>query len=174
MFVLKYLSIMENDRKRQGKNLMTEFTFRSLQEEIRRATSERDQSLLDIGEAAGSESNWHDNAAFDHANMKHDLDSSRLSTLQSKIRDVQFIEPRKKTDRIEIGNKVIVKFEGEEENESFVILGPDDSGKQTGWISFISPLGGSLMGKKGGDAVSYMIGKQEQKIKIIQILPGDF
>jgi len=153
---------------------MTQSTYNSLLQEVEVARGNVTQSLLEIGDAAGTESNWHDNAAFDHANMRHDVDSSHLRTIEAKLRDVEIIKPSRKKDSVSIGNTVVVKFQGEDVEETFTILGPTDSGRNMGWISFESPLGSSLIGKKKGDEYSFSIDRQEHKVKVIKILPGAF
>lgn len=165
---------MQERRKNTKTNLMTQSTYNSLLQEVETARQNAKQSLLDIGEAAGTGSDWHDNAAFDHANIRHDVDSLQLGGIESKLKNVQIIEPSRKTDQVYIGNSVLVKFQGEDDEEMYTILGPADSGRQTGWISFESPLGSSLMGKKKGETANFEVERREQKVKIIDILPGNF
>ena len=166
---------MKNERLIKSKvNLMTQFTYEDLLKEVETAKLDLSDSLLSIGEAAGSESDWHDNAAFDLANIQHDLNSSKLGIIESKLKDVEIIKPSSETYRVTIGNSVVVKFQNETGEETFTILGPADSGRNQGWISFESPLGSSLVGKKEGEEVSFSIQDQKQKVKILKILPGGF
>jgi len=165
---------MTERRTRGNSNLMTKATYESLLREAGEADRSVKQSLLDIGTAAGSESDWHDNAAFDIANMQHDVHSSRLGTMQSWLRDVQIIGPSFETDSVHIGNTVVVKFASEPEEETFTILGPADSGRNAGWISYESPLGASLMGRTQGEEVSFNAGHNEQRVRIINIFQGNF
>lgn len=166
---------MTQERRKESKiNLMTQSTYESLLQEVEVARGNAKQSLLDIGEAAGTGSDWHDNAAFDHANIRHDVDSLLLSGMATKLRDVEIITPSTETDSIGIGNSVIVKYRGESDEEIFTILGPADSRRRPGWISFESALGENLLGKKAGDEISFEVEGQRQKLNIIKILPGDF
>ena len=165
---------MPERRNNTKTNLMTQSTYESLLQEVEIARGNAKQSLLDIGEAAGTGSDWHDNAAFDHANIRHDVDSLQLSGIEAKLKDVQIIQPSRKRDQVDVGNSVLVKFQGEDEEEMYTILGPADSGRQPGWISFESPLGSNLMGKKKGETVTFAIERQEQKVDIVDILPGNF
>ncbi len=155
-------------------NLMTQYTYQSLLQEVEVAKGNSRQSLLDIGEAAGSESDWHDNAAFDHANIRHDVDSSHLRSIETKLKDIEIIKPSKKKDKVSIGNSVVVKFDGEDNEEMYTILGHADSGRQAGWISFESPLGSNLMSKRKGETINFIVDGREQKAKIVDILQGNF
>lgn len=157
-------------------NKMTAFTKTSLEQALKQAKSEFSDSQLAIGEAAGRESDWHDNAAFDYANMVHYLKSANLINLIRKLHYVEIIKPRRKIDFVDIGNMVVIKFLSEPKEETFTILGPDDSGRKPGWLSYLSPLGKNLIGKRKGDIAEYYLegNKEKQTAQIIEILPGNF
>lgn len=156
-------------------SMMTNFTKTALEKELQKAQGKLKDASLAIGEAAGQESDWHDNAAFDYANMDFDLKSVNLVNIQKKLHDAEIITPRAKTDRVDVGNSVVVRFEGENENETYTILGPSDSGRKTGWLSCLSPLGSNLIGKREGDTVSFPTERGvTQKIKVVKVLKGDF
>lgn len=155
-------------------NIMASFTMKVLEGMLNQARTDLRKAQLAIGEAAGRESNWHDNAAFDHANIDYDLKSARLAKLLIKLQNVEIIAPRLQIDRIDIGNTVIVKFEEEKQEETFTILGLYDSEKKQGWLSYASPLGKSLIGKEEGKTVEYSVAGKKQRVRVIKILPGDF
>ena len=145
-----------------------------MQLELQKATKAEERAKKTIGEAAGPESDWHDNAAYDHANMAYDLASASLRDIKAKLNNYQIIAPRKETDSVDVGNTVLLKFADEPENEKFTILGPDDSATRNGWVSFKTPLAESILGKKEGELGEFIAGDRKQTVKIIQILPGDF
>lgn len=155
-------------------NLMTEETLSRLQSELEMATEAERKAKEAIGAAAGPESDWHDNAAYDHANMAYDVASARLRDIKSKLNNYQIVIPRKETDVVDIGNTVILRFADKSENEKFTILGSDDSATKNDWISHITPLAKSILGKKEGESGEFLAGDRKQTIKIVKILPGDF
>lgn len=155
-------------------NIMTRETKLRLEKELERAGEDMKNSQLAIGEAAGSESDWHDNAAFDYAQMKYDVDSARVRELKVKLHDVEIISPRQETENVGIGNTIVVKFSTTDKEEQFTILGSDDSGTKKSWVSYKTPLAQSLLGKKKGEAGTFFVGQRMQKVKILEILPGDF
>lgn len=167
--------MLDRRSERSGKkNLMTAFTKAALKVEVINAEQKVKDSKLEIGKAAGSESDWHDNAAFDHANMAHDLNSSRFSSLKQKLLDVEIITPRLSTEDVGLGNDVVIKFAQETESETVTVLGPDDARRKPGWISYESPLGQSIMGKKKGEMAVFKAGSTSQSVKILDIFPGNF
>lgn len=155
-------------------NLMTSETLARLQLELQKATEAEEKAKKAIGAAAGPESDWHDNAAYDHAYMAYDVASARLRDIKVKLSNHQIITPRKETDSVDVGNTVLVKFADESENEKFTILGPDDSATRDGWISYNTPVAKSILGKREGESGEFIAGDRKHTVKIIKILPGDF
>lgn len=128
------------------------------------------KSLMDISEAAGSASDWHDNAAFDQANIDHDLNSALVRGLREKLKDVVIVEPCLETDTVKIGNTAVIMFESDDRKYKYTVLGEADSGTEKEWISHRSPLGQALLNKKVGDVVEI----NGRRAKIRQIVSGDF
>lgn len=164
---------MENDKHKP--NLMTRETKLRLEAEHKRLQ----QKLLDagqqIGEAAGANMDWHDNAAFDQAQAEFKLQGTQEAMLSEKLRNVEIIEPRKETDVVGLGNTVRVRFKDMDEDEMFTILGPDDGltgiDKNPRWINHKTPLGMAIMGKSKGDTVTF---NETQEVVIKDVLPGQF
>lgn len=69
---------------------------------------------------------------------------------------------------IAIGHTVTVEIDGVK--KSFHILGPTESNPQAGIISYQSPLGAALVGKRVGDTFSQLIGRKEVSCRIIAIV----
>lgn len=97
----------------------------------------------------------------------------RIGNLSS----VRLIHPRKQTDIIDLGNKVIVKFE-EGDEESMLLLSPDDViylNDVGPIISYESPLGKVITGKRKDNIVAFTVAQvKTQTVKILEILEGDF
>lgn len=157
-------------------NLMTQQTLERLRSELDRAVEDEDKYGKQIGEAAGDNCDWHDNAAYDYAQTQFQVATTRVNTLKSKLDNVEIIKPRQETETIGIGNAVKVKYSSEDEAETFTVLGPDDglTGRDDGWISCETPLAKVLIGKKQGDTVELDLGDTKEKVKILEIKPGDF
>jgi len=159
-------------------SLMTEFTKNLLQVNLADLKEEYKLHKREVGEAAGTQSDWHDNAAFDEANRLVDVTSGQISEIEQKLRNVQIITPREDITSVDIGNTVIIKFAAETDNETFTILGPDDSRRKPGWISYSSELAQGILGKKAGDIAEYSSMDVKKTlthtVKIIEIQRGNF
>ncbi len=89
-----------------------------------------------------------ENAAYDSAKEEQGFVEARIKELKKILSEAKIIK-KKKTENAEIGSFVLLKS-GKEE-EKFQIVGPEEADVLNGKISFESPLGKAILGKKKGD-----------------------
>jgi transcription elongation factor GreA len=124
--------------------------------------SELEQRLLEAGqaagEAAGINSDWHDNPAYDEAIEAMRLLTTKLSGVETQLTNVVFIEdeivPGKTYDSVERGCRVTVEIDGEA--EVYYVGGGADSNPTEGVISYKSPLAQAILGGKRGETRNVM------------------
>ena len=157
-----------------SRNLMTEATKYRLEQELTLVLEKAAQSKLDIGDAAGRESDWHDNPAFELANQEYDLFCLQAALIRKKLENAAIISPRSQTENVDLGNNVVIQYEGEQP-ETITVLGPDDARQQVGWISYLSPLGSQLLHHSVGDVVNFSVQKGIiHRVRILSIHPWMF
>ncbi len=107
-------------------------------------------------------------------NAGYQLAKSRLRSLNYRILDIEdllkraeIIEPNKNSDRVQLGNSVIVEINGK--TKEYKILGSNETNPSTGIISHNSPLGVALIGKKLGDIAEVQLADRTVEYKIIEI-----
>lgn len=106
-------------------------------------------------------------------NLQHDRDllEIRINTLRNTLANVTVINPAILTKAIHIGSTVLVQ-EGNEEPESYMIVGSAEANPATGMISNVSPLGKILLGKSAGETVSVQVGLEDPTLfRIVKIQP---
>lgn len=163
-------------RPRIKYNYMTEQGRQGLYESLELYKQQRAEAQLALGAAAGRESDWHDNAAYDLATEQFNLANARMMNAQKQLERVYIITPRTDVDDIQLGNTVRIQFAGEEEIEEYTLLGPADSLIRQDWLSYESPLGKAMIGRKAGEHVTFDVDKGKHNLEIIiqGILPGNF
>jgi transcription elongation factor GreA len=77
----------------------------------------------------------------------------RIQQIEAMLLRAKIIEENGPTDKVGLGNRVIVIEEGIGEEEVFQIVGIAEAYPANGKISYESPLGQALMGHKVGDKV---------------------
>ncbi|MBI2600351.1 GreA/GreB family elongation factor [Candidatus Daviesbacteria bacterium] len=162
------------ERTQRPINLMTRATEIRLRSDLSNARELTQKYREEIGETAGDSRDWHDNFGFEQATREANLHAGRVHNLQSALENVHIIEPRHETDSVGIGNTVRVHFAGEDLEEELTILGPHDSATNPDWISYESPLGSSMLGKKVEEMVDYQIDKRKLRVRVVGIEPGKF
>lgn len=70
--------------------------------------------------------------------------------------------------RVGIDSEVLLKFESDE-IVTYMITHPDRTNPDRGIISYDSPLGKALLGKKEGDKITYVVGSRIFQADILEI-----
>jgi transcription elongation factor GreA len=68
-----------------------------------------------------------------------------------------------------MGSLVSVQKVGTDEKHTYTIVGAEEADLFSGKISYHSPLGNALLGKKKGDEFSFHTPKGTQKYKILKV-----
>jgi transcription elongation factor GreA len=68
-----------------------------------------------------------------------------------------------------MGSLVSVQKVGADEKHAYTIVGAEEADLFSGKISYHSPLGSALLGKKKGDEFSFHTPKGTQKYKILKV-----
>ncbi|MBI4099668.1 GreA/GreB family elongation factor [Candidatus Microgenomates bacterium] len=149
---------------------MTEFTRKRLHRDLAYVREKVKEALLQIGEAGGT-SDWHDNWALDQAYQEYEFYCTRQTVLEKFLHKMWIIEPPKNSENVEIGSSVIVRDEETRTKKKFTLLGQADAGRQLGWISYLSPIGKKLLGKRVGSVIRFKVGGNLKRYQLLAISP---
>ncbi len=107
-----------------------------------------------------------ENAAYHEAKDAQGFLEGRIMELKKIISQSRIME-RSLGDRVEIGSTVILGSGGKE--EKFQIVEPEEADPLRGKISYRSPLGELILGKKEGAKIELKIAKEKEKYEILKI-----
>ena len=144
--------------------------FKKLKDELERLIKvDRPQNIKAIAEAR-AHGDLSENAEYHAAKEKQSFIVGRIQVLQSKITQLNVIDPASiSQDKIAFGAKVkMVDVETEEEKVYFLV-GPDESDIKKGMISILSPIARSLIGKEEGDVATVKAPGGITEFEIIEI-----
>jgi len=130
-------------------------------------TVRRQEIAAAIG-AAAEDGDLSENAAYDHAKEEQALLEGRIATLEHHLRNAVLIEAASSHDTVQLGAKVTIEEDGEE--ETYSIVGPLEAAPLKGRISNESPIGKALLNHKTGDTVRVMAPSGERSIRIVAIV----
>ena len=149
-------------------------------DEIRDVIDKKRKELKELGKYKGlayenEGDGFHDNFAFEQAEIKERGLLREIADLQSKLDEAEIIDIKEEANnadgKVAIGSKVTVKlkFDGVEEEETYTITG--GYGNMLKNIDSIeSPLGKCLMDKTVGFEGSYTVNGNVTEVKIVEIL----
>lgn len=106
----------------------------------------------DIGEAQ-ERGDLRENAEYKAAMERQTQLRAEITRVDEEIKRAQIMDPSKiRTDVVTIGTRVHLKRDGE--NVEYSILGPWEADADKNVISYLSPLGRALIGKRAGESTT--------------------
>ncbi|XMB66149.1 transcription elongation factor GreA [Mycoplasmatota bacterium zrk1] len=96
-----------------------------------------------------------ENADYDAAREQQAKINGRITEIENILKNYVIIT-EDDSDAVKTGKTVVVKFEGEEELETYIIVGSLETDPLEGKVSNQSPLGKALIGKTSGQKVDYI------------------
>jgi len=109
-----------------------------------------------------------ENADYHKAKEDQAFLEGRILELEYLLKNAIIIEENNGSDVVDVGVTVTIQ-EGEEDPETYYLVGAKEADPRNGRISNESPIGRSLLGHKVGDVVTVAAPAGEISLKIIRI-----
>jgi transcription elongation factor GreA len=93
----------------------------------------------------------------------------RIAHLAGLLLDVEIVEHEGDHDVVTHGTVVSIRYEGDDDTETYLIGSIEERHEEHEVVSPTSPLGSSLMGAATGDTVSFAAPAGELKVEIVEI-----
>ncbi|RME30154.1 transcription elongation factor GreA [Candidatus Parcubacteria bacterium] len=136
-------------------NILTSEAYEELKKELEYLKTTKRSEIAQALEYARSLGDLRENAEYQEAREAQAALEERIRVLEETLRNAQVVVTkagRATQEIIGMGSRVRVRKNGGEEKE-FVIVSPHEADTLTGKISYESPLGSALMGRKVGEVV---------------------
>lgn len=149
---------------------MTKECYEKLRGELEHLKKvERPKVIKDIAEAR-SHGDLSENAEYDAARNRQGLIEAKISELEGKLAKAVIVDPQNlSTDKVAFGLKVTILDLNTDEEFTYQIVSEDESDVKGGKISYTSPIGKALIGKREGDVVKVQVPIGEKEFEIISI-----
>jgi transcription elongation factor GreA len=130
---------------------------------------ERPKIIKEIGEARGH-GDISENAEYEAAKDKQGILEARIKDLEYRLSMAEIIDPSTLShDRIAFGATVRLLNVETDEEETYQLVGPDESDVAQKKISVHSPLGYALLGKQVDDSVMVKAPKGVIEYEVLEI-----
>jgi len=109
-----------------------------------------------------------ENAAYTEAKEAQSFLEGRILELRKIVLQAELVDKKENGGKVQIGSAVFISSKNGK--GKFQIVEPEEADVTNGKISYLSPLGKSLLGKVKGDELKVETPEGEIKYKIINII----
>ena len=111
-----------------------------------------------------SENSEYEQAREDQANLE-----KRILEIEYALEHANVIDENKSDGKVDIGSQVELKYEDDDDTESYKIVGSQEADPFNNKISNESPIAAAIMGKSVGDTVEVSSPDGVYSVKIVAI-----
>ena len=134
---------------------MSQERLEELKKELEYLQTVREKEVSEQIKEARSFGDLSENSEYDEAKTEQGKLYSKIAEIKNLIENAVILENVPTGSAISMGSRVTVREVGEEDEETYEIVGSREANPILGRISDESPLGRSLMGKKKGDRIEF-------------------
>lgn len=150
-----------------NKEYLTKEKFEELQKELHTLKFEKRTEIATNLEFAKSLGDLSENAEYHEAREAQAALEDRITTLESILASAEIVAVHH-SNSVEIGSKAHVVRKGEKKSRTFTIVGSEEIDTENGKISFKSPVGLALIGKKKGEEFNVNLPSGEVATYVVQ------
>lgn len=151
-----------------NKEYLTQAKFEELQHELKALKFDKRKEIADQIEFAKSLGDLSENAEYHDAREAQAALEDRIATLENVLASAEIVALHK-SDTADIGSRVTVQKKGEKETRVFIIVGSEEIDTAAGKVSFKSPIGQALLGKKKGEEFIVQTPTKEVSYTVVSI-----
>lgn len=148
---------------------LTKEKYEALKTELELLVTKKRKEVAEKLEYAKSLGDLSENAEYHEARDEQAIIEDRIKKLESIIKSAVIVSEKHTTDIVSIGSTVIIAKEGSDKEQTYTIVGAEESDLSLGKISVKSPLGEALFGKKKGAKCTFNTPSGSTTYKIISI-----
>jgi transcription elongation factor GreA len=153
---------------KQENTYLTKEKFETLNTELENLKTVRRKEIAQDLEYAKSLGDLSENAEYQEAREAQSSIEERINKIESILKTAMIVSGHM-TDVVTIGSKVVIKKEEAKEPAEYTIVSSEEADVSIGKLSYTSPLGETLMGKKKGQIFDFKSPKGNIRYAIISI-----
>lgn len=151
-----------------NKEYLSKEKFKQLTAELEELKTSKRKEIADELEFAKSLGDLSENAEYHEAREAQAALEDRIATLEKILASAEIVNVHHSSN-VEVGSKVHLKKAGEKAEKVYTLVGSEEADFATGKISFKSPLGQAMMGKKKGEEFSFNAPAGTVKYTVVEI-----
>lgn len=149
---------------------LTKEKFEALTKELDDLKTNKRREIAQSLEYARSLGDLSENAEYQEAREAQATIENRIAIIENTLKQAHGVEEdRHAIGTVGMGSVVTVKKQGGNGEQSFTLVGSEESNAHNGKISNTSPMGTALIDKKKGDLITVNTPKGETVYKIVSV-----
>ena len=153
----------------KNEEYLTKEKFEDLKKELDHLKTTRRKEIAESLEYARSLGDLSENAEYQEARQMQAATEERIQKIDSMLQSAHIVD-HKAGDTVSLGSEVVIVKDGEKEKHSYCIVGSEEANMLERKISYLSPLGEAMMGKKKGETFSFETPKGKMNYKIVDVV----
>ncbi len=152
----------------KAKEYLSKEKFEQLKKELDTLKSVKRKEIADKLEFAKGLGDLSENAEYHEAREAQAALEDRISQLESVLTNAEIVTAHH-SNTVEVGSVVHVQKSSDKAKHTYSIVGSEEADTAAGKISFKSPLGQALLGKKKGEEFKFKTPKGDVTYKVVSI-----
>ena len=149
---------------------MTREGFEELEAELDNLKLVKRAEVVERIKVARSYGDLSENSEYEAAKDEQAFVEDRIATVETMIRNAEIVDNAGvKSNEVALGKTVTFVEVGEDEKETYKIVGSAEADPFNGKISNESPIAAALIGRKTGDTVMIPLPVGEMEVKIVKV-----
>src|SRR5574341_269162 len=149
---------------------MTREGFEGLEAELDNLKLVKRAEIVERIKIARSYGDLSENSEYEAAKDEQAFVEGRIATVETMIRNAEIVDNAGvKSNEVALGKTVTFVEVGEDEKETYKIVGSAEADPFNGKISNESPIAAALIGRKTGDTVMIPLPVGEMEVKIVKV-----
>ena len=148
---------------------VTKQGYQKMLDDLNYLVTVENKTALEMLKDARDKGDISENAEYDTAKEYHENLSARISEMQLKIKNSEIIIVDKSTDKVNMLSTVKIKNHKSNQLVSWTLVPENEINIKAGKISFNSPIGAALLGKRPGEIVEVSVPAGLLKLEVIEI-----
>lgn len=148
-----------------GDFLITKEGLEKLETELKQREGKVRKHIANTLDEMRNQGDLRENDAYSMAIEEQHINEERILEIRLKIKNAKVVKDRRK-DKVGVGDTVVL--EGEKKLE-YQLVSEEETNPLEGKISYLSPIGKSVMGKKIGEKIQIETPKGSISYKIVSI-----
>jgi transcription elongation factor GreA len=155
----------------QHRILLTKQGAAKLEAELKHLRSVERPAVIQAIADARAQGDLSENAEYDAARERQGFVEGRIQDLEAKLSMAEIIDPQyiQAEGRVVFGATVTVEDLDTQKQETYQIVGEDESNLQHRLISLEAPIARALIGKEPGDVVEFTAPQGKRELEILRV-----